>query len=186
MTGVSIDGGYKRLTLADGRELVARALLAATGMIYREHPAPGIAEHTGAGVYYGAATTEAHGVHRRRVFVVGGGNSAGQGAMYLARYATEVQIVVRRESLRDTMSQYLIDQIAKTPNIRLRPRTDVERVEGDGHVERVVLRSLDDGDVPGRGGRRAVRVHRHASAQRVAPAGGAARRRRDSSSPAAT
>ena len=65
--------------------------------------------------------------------------------MYLARYAKEVQIVVRRDGLRDTMSQYLIDQIEKTPNIRLRPRTEIERVEGDGHVERVALTSLDDG-----------------------------------------
>ena len=120
-------------------------MLAATGMIYREHPAPGVAEHTGAGVYYGAATTEAPAFRGRRVLVVGGGNSAGQGAMYLARYAKEVQIVVRRESLRDTMSQYLIDQIEKTPNIRLRPRTEIAGVEGDGHVERVALRSLDDG-----------------------------------------
>ncbi|MGH9365989.1 MAG: NAD(P)/FAD-dependent oxidoreductase, partial [Thermoanaerobaculia bacterium] len=71
--------------------------------------------------------------------------SAGQGAMYLARYAKDVQIVVRRDSLRDTMSQYLIDQIEKTPNVRLRPRTEIERVEGDGHVERVALTSLDDG-----------------------------------------
>ena len=120
-------------------------MLAATGMLYREHPAPGIAEHTGAGVYYGAATTEAPAFRGRRVLVVGGGNSAGQGAMYLARYAKEVQIVVRRDSLRDTMSQYLIDQIEKTPNIRLRPRTEIERVEGEGHVERVALTSLDDG-----------------------------------------
>ena len=145
VTSVSIDAGYKRLTLADGRELVTRAMLAATGMFYREHPAPGVAEHTGAGVYYGAATTEASAFSGRRVLVVGGGNSAGQGAMYLARYAKEVQIVVRRETLRDTMSQYLIDQIEKTPNIRLRPRTEIERVEGEGHVERVALTSLDDG-----------------------------------------
>ena len=145
VTGVSIDAGYKRLTLADGREIVTRAMLAATGMFYREHPAPGVAEHTGAGVYYGAATTEAPAFSGRRVLVVGGGNSAGQGAMYLARHAKEVQIVVRRDSLRDTMSQYLIDQIEKTPNIRLRPRTEIERVEGDGHVERVALTSLDDG-----------------------------------------
>ena len=145
VTGVSIDAGYKRLTLADGREIVTRAMLAATGMFYREHPAPGMAEHTGAGVYYGAATTEAPAFSGRRVLVVGGGNSAGQGAMYLARYAKEVQIVVRRDSLRDTMSQYLIDQIEKTPNIRLRPRTEIERVEGEGHVERVALTSLDDG-----------------------------------------
>ena len=65
--------------------------------------------------------------------------------MHLARYAKEVQILVRRDSLRETMSQYLIDQIAKTPNIQVRTRTEIERVEGEGHVERVVLSSLDDG-----------------------------------------
>ena len=145
VTEVTIDGGYKRLKLADGREIVTRAMLAATGMFYREHPARGVAEHTGAGVYYGAATTEASAIAGRRVLVVGGGNSAGQGAMYLARHAKEVQIVVRRNSLRDTMSQYLIDQIEKTPNIRLRPRTEVEWVEGEGRVERVGLASRDGG-----------------------------------------
>jgi thioredoxin reductase (NADPH) len=144
VTAVAIDGGYKRLALSDGREIVTRALLATTGMFYREHPAPGIAEHTGAGVYYGAATTEAAAFRGKRVLVVGGGNSAGQGAMYLARYAEEVDIVIRRESLQETMSQYLIDQIAKTPNIRLRPRTEIAKVEGEGHVERVTLVSLDD------------------------------------------
>ncbi len=145
VTGVSFEAGYKRLQLSDGRELVTRAMLATTGMFYREHPAPGIAEHTGAGVYYGAATTEAPAFRDRKVIIVGGGNSAGQGAMHLARYAKEVQIVVRRESLNDTMSRYLIEQIEKTPNIRLRTRTEIERVEGDGHVERVALTALDDG-----------------------------------------
>jgi len=144
VTGVSIDSGYKHLTLSDGREIITRTLLAATGMEYREHPAPGVADHAGAGVYYGAATTEGPVFSDRRVLVVGGGNSAGQGAMYLARYAKDVQIVVRRESLRDTMSQYLIDQIEKTPNIRLRARAELERVEGNGRVERVALK-LDDG-----------------------------------------
>jgi thioredoxin reductase (NADPH) len=144
-TDVSIDGGYKRLTLADSREVVTRTLLVATGMIYREHPAPGVAEFTGAGVYYGAATTEAPAFCGRRVLVVGGGNSAGQGAMHLARYAKEVQIVVRRDSLHDTMSHYLVHQIEQTPNIRLRPRTEIARVEGDGHVERVALTSIDGG-----------------------------------------
>ena len=146
VTGVSIDEGYKRLKLADGREIVTRAMLAATGMMYREHPAEGAATHTGAGVYYGAATTEAPAFAGRRVLVVGGGNSAGQGALHLARYAKDVHIVVRRDGVRETMSQYLIDQIAKTPNIRLRARTEVERVEGDGHVERVALRLIDGGD----------------------------------------
>ena len=145
VTGISIADGYKHLKFADSRELVTRTLLAATGMIYREHPAPGVAEHRGAGVYYGAATTEAPAFTGRRVLVVGAGNSAGQGAMYLARYAKEVEIVLRRTTLRDTMSQYLIDQIEKTPNIQLRPRTEIDSVDGDGHVERVALTSLDDG-----------------------------------------
>jgi thioredoxin reductase (NADPH) len=144
-TGVSIDAGYKHLTLADGRQLVTRTLLAATGMVYREHPATGIVQYTGAGVYYGAATTEAPAFRERRVFVVGGGNSAGQAAMYLAHYAKEVHIVVRRDSLTYTMSRYLIDQIEKTPNIQLRAQIEIDRVEGDGHVERVVLKSVESG-----------------------------------------
>ncbi|MGD0157587.1 MAG: FAD-dependent oxidoreductase [Terracidiphilus sp.] len=145
VTGLSVEGGYKCLTLADGRKIVTRALLASTGMSYREHPAPGIAKHTGAGVYYGAATTEAAAFRDRRVIVVGGGNSAGQGAIYLARYAADVDIVIRRDSLRETMSQYLIEQIEKTPNIHLLRQTEIESVEGEGHVESVVLKSLADG-----------------------------------------
>ncbi|MDQ6894646.1 MAG: FAD-dependent oxidoreductase [Acidobacteriota bacterium] len=145
VTEVSIEAGYKRLKLADGRELVTRAMLAATGMLYREHPAPGFAQHTGAGVYYGAATTEAPAFKDRRVMVIGGGNSAGQCAIHLARYAKDVQIVVRRDTLGDTMSRYLIEQIEKTRTIRLRTRTEIGRVEGSGHVERVELKSLHDG-----------------------------------------
>jgi thioredoxin reductase (NADPH) len=143
-TGMSIDGGYKRLTLGDGREIVTRTVLASTGMLYRQHPAPGIAELTGAGVYYGAATTEAAAFRDRRVLVVGGGNSAGQAAMHLARYAKDVEIIVRRGGLRETMSQYLIEQIEKTANIRIRAFTEVARVEGDGHVERVALTCVQD------------------------------------------
>jgi thioredoxin reductase (NADPH) len=143
--GVRIDAGYKRLTLADGRELVARTVVAATGMSYREHPAEGMVAHMGAGVYYGAATTEAPAFAGRRVIIVGGGNSAGQGAMYLAKYAKEVEIVIRRRDLCDTMSHYLIDQIEKTSSIHVRPRTELTCVDGNGHVEKVGLTSLDDG-----------------------------------------
>jgi len=102
-------------------------------------------EHTGAGVYYGTATTEAPAFEGRRVFVVGGGNSAGQAAMHLSRYAQEVHIVVRRESLGATMSHYLIDQIEKVTNIQVRGCMEIARVEGDGHVEQVTLKSLQDG-----------------------------------------
>jgi thioredoxin reductase (NADPH) len=135
LKAVSIDAGYKRLTLSDGREIVA-----ATGMEYREHPAPGVADLTGAGVYYGAAVAEAPSFRDRRVLVVGGGNSAGQAALYLARYASDVQIVIRRDTLHESMSHYLIEQIEKTPNIRLRTRTEVVGMEGNGHLERVALK----------------------------------------------
>jgi thioredoxin reductase (NADPH) len=147
VSAVSIDAGYKRLALLDGRELVARALLAATGMVYREHPATGIRELTGAGVYYGAANTEATACADRRVIVVGGGNSAGQCALYLSRFAEQVQIVVRRDSLESTMSRYLIDQLMASSNIRVRTSTVLERVDGNGRLESVTMRSLADGPI---------------------------------------
>jgi thioredoxin reductase (NADPH) len=141
---VSIDGGYKRLILGDRRELLTRAIVAAGGMSYREHSAEGILEFSGAGVYYGGTATEAKACRGRRVLVVGGGNSAGQAAMYLSRYASEVHVVVRADGFAGSMSRYLIDQLAATPNIRIRPRTIVEKVEGGGRLERVVLKSLVD------------------------------------------
>ncbi len=141
--GVSVEGGYKRLVLRDGREMLTRAAIAATGMTYREHPAEGIASRIGAGVYYGAAVTEATSCRGRPVVVVGGGNSAGQSAVYLSRFASDVQIIVRRHGLTETMSAYLVEQLAQIPNIRIRLRTEIDRVEGDGRLERVWLKSLD-------------------------------------------
>ena len=141
VTSVSIEGGYKRLILRDGREMVARAVLAATGMTYREHPAEGIGALAGAGVYYGAAVTEANSCRGRRVMIVGGGNSAGQSAVYLSRFASEVHLIVRRIDLNETMSHYLVEQIRQLPNIRIRSAMAIERVEGDGRLERVWLRS---------------------------------------------
>jgi thioredoxin reductase (NADPH) len=147
VTGVSVDGGYKRLAMADGRQVQTRAVLAATGMTYREHTAEGIAACTGAGVYYGAAVTEAHSCRSRRVVIVGGGNSAGQSAVYLSRFACEVDVVIRRSGLNETMSHYLRDQLAAIPNVRIRARTILERCEGQGRLERIRLRSLDDDSV---------------------------------------
>lgn len=147
VSSVAIDGGYKRLQLRGDREVVARAMIVSTGMTYREHPAEGIAERSGAGVYYGAAATEAQACRDGRVMVVGGGNSAGQCAMHLSRYAKEVQVLVRREGLKDSMSQYLIDQIAATSNIRVRGGTIVEAVQGAERLERVVVRSAETGEV---------------------------------------
>jgi len=143
---VAIEAGYKRITLADQRDVVTPSMVIATGMTYREHEAHGIREYTGAGVYYGAATTEAHAVKDGRVLVVGGGNSAGQSAMHLARYASEVHVIVRRDDLRETMSHYLVAQIAATPNITVRGRTRLVSVDGDGHLQRVVLQATDSGE----------------------------------------
>ncbi|MBC8154989.1 MAG: FAD-dependent oxidoreductase, partial [Bacteroidetes bacterium] len=94
---------------------------------------------SGAGVYYGAATTEAYAVKGQPVFIVGGGNSAGQGAMYLSRTASEVTIIIRKPDLSSSMSQYLIDQIEKTPNIRVMPYTEVAEALGNTKLECVVL-----------------------------------------------
>jgi thioredoxin reductase (NADPH) len=143
---VTFDAGYKRIRIPGQRDVVTPAMVVATGMTYREHAAEGIADFTGAGVYYGAAVTEAQAVREARVLVIGGGNSAGQSALHLARFAREVHLVVRRPGLRDTMSHYLVDQIASTPNIHLRPCTVLTRVEGDGHLERVTLQSTDSGE----------------------------------------
>jgi thioredoxin reductase (NADPH) len=115
-------------------------MVIATGMEYRQHPAHGVETYTGAGVYYGAAMSEAPAFSDKRVLVVGGGNSAGQAALYLSGFARNVLIVSRRDSLRPTMSQYLIDHIDRTPNISTRFRTELTRVEGNGCVERVALK----------------------------------------------
>jgi len=141
-----LEGGYTRLTLTDGRSLVSRTMVAATGMAYREHTATGCKEFTGRGVYYGAAMTEARACTGGRVLVIGGGNSAGQAAMHLSRFAKEVEIVIRRDSLKATMSQYLIDQLESTPNVRLRPYTEVEAIEGGEHLEHVTLKSVQTGE----------------------------------------
>ncbi len=98
-------------------ELSCKALIIATGVTVRRLDAPGVDRLTGAGVYYGAALTEAANYRGQHVYVVGGANSAGQGAMFFSRYASQVTMLVRREGLQATMSQYLIDQIGATPNI---------------------------------------------------------------------
>jgi thioredoxin reductase (NADPH) len=115
-------------------------------MTYREHPAEGIAQLTGAGVYYGAAVTEANSCCGRRVMVVGGGNSAGQSAVYLSRFASEVHVIVRRNN-NESMSHYLVEQIAQTPNVHVRPFTAIEKVEGDQRLERIWLRSGENDGV---------------------------------------
>lgn len=139
VTGLRLEGPVKIVTLADGSEITAQALVLATGVSYNRLNVPGAAELEGAGLYYGAAMTEAQSCVDQTVYVVGGANSAGQGAMYFSRYARKVIMLIRGDSLEKSMSQYLIDQIADTPNIEVRTRTEVVGLEGEGRLERLRL-----------------------------------------------
>ena len=145
VAAVKVEGPTRRLVLADGSGLLCRALLIATGVSYRRLDAPGMAELAGAGVYYGAAATEAAGLEDRDAFVVGGGNSAGQAALYFSRFARHVTIVVRGDGLASSMSRYLIDQVEESPNVSVRTRTVVAEVMGEKHLDRLVLRDRDTG-----------------------------------------
>jgi thioredoxin reductase (NADPH) len=142
---LNADGPSRTIKLADGSELKCRAVLLATGVAYRKLDAPGISDLTGAGVYYGAAMTEGETVRGSDVYLIGGANSAGQAAMYFSRFAENVTMLVRGESLSATMSQYLIDQIGETPNIRVWTKSQVKEAIGAKRLEKLVL-SRDSGE----------------------------------------
>jgi thioredoxin reductase (NADPH) len=133
------DGSSKVIQLTNGQEVTTRTVLIATGVAYRRLEIPGIDALTGAGVYYGAAITEAVSCQGESVYIVGGANSAGQAAVYLARFAAQVTMLVRGKSLADTMSKYLIDQIAATPNIQVRVCAQVTEVFGTDKLESLTI-----------------------------------------------
>jgi thioredoxin reductase (NADPH) len=138
-TGLRLDGEYRTIVLSDGEEISCHALIVAVGLSYRTLDLPGIDHLTGAGVYYGASTTEAVACQDQPAFVVGAGNSAGQAAMHLAQFASQVNMVVRGDSLEAKMSQYLVDRIGQTPNIQVHLRTEVIGVHGEDHLEAITL-----------------------------------------------
>ncbi|RZL08432.1 MAG: FAD-binding protein [Hymenobacter sp.] len=139
VTDLCIQDGYKVLTLSDKTEIKTRAVVLTTGVSYRTLDAPGLARLSGAGVYYGAARTEARSCSDQPVYIIGGGNSAGQSAMYLSAFASRVFIVIRGAGLAASMSSYLIEQIAQTPNIEILPFTQVREACGEHALEAVVL-----------------------------------------------
>jgi len=134
---VRIEGPYRIIEMADGSKVSCHALLLAMGVQWRNLGVPGEDRLRGAGVYYGGGVTEAMSCKGETVYVVGGANSAGQAAINFAGYAEKVVMMIRRESLAATMSQYLIDQIKKTPNIEVWPQTSVAEVHGDQHLEEI-------------------------------------------------
>jgi thioredoxin reductase (NADPH) len=130
---------YRFVQLGDGSELSSHVILIASGVAWRKLDVPGAEPLAGAGVYYGAAMTEAISCRDEDVFVVGGANSAGQAAMHLSKYARQVTMLVRAPDLAATMSRYLIDQIAATPNITVRCRANVVEAHGETHLEAISL-----------------------------------------------
>jgi thioredoxin reductase (NADPH) len=144
--GVRLQDPYRVLQLADGSEISCHALLVATGVSYRWLNVPGADKLTGAGVYYGAAMTEAIACTNEEVYLVGGANSAGQAAMHFSKYASKVTMLVRGESLATSMSQYLIDQIAATENIQVCTSCSVVEVKGDEHLEAIVIAHAKTGE----------------------------------------
>ncbi|MGD2046115.1 MAG: FAD-dependent oxidoreductase [Gemmatimonadota bacterium] len=145
VVGIERADPYRTVKLADGSELSCYAVLYTAGMEVRELDAPGVSELVGAGIYYGAALTEGAAHRGKDVFVVGGANSAGQGAIFFSKYARKVTILVRGVGL-TSMSQYLVDRIEQTPNIEVLPRTTLAAAEGESGLERITLANADSGE----------------------------------------
>jgi thioredoxin reductase (NADPH) len=144
-TGLRAEGADRVVTMADGSEIRSRAVVVATGMSYRRLGIPSLEALTGIGVFYGAATAEAKAVQDREVSVVGGANSAGQAAVYLAGYASRVTMLIRGPSLADSMSEYLVKQIAGTANIVVRHGVEVAGGGGTGRLESLSIRDRASG-----------------------------------------
>jgi thioredoxin reductase (NADPH) len=139
-TGLRIDGQYRFVKLADGREVSSHVVMLAPGVQYRKLEIPGAERLAGRGIYYGAALVEAVACKDEDVFVVGGANSAGQAALHFAKFACKVTMVVRGDGLSATMSKYLIDEIEKTSNIVIEPRTQVVEAVGEERLEELKMR----------------------------------------------
>jgi thioredoxin reductase (NADPH) len=145
VVGLEANGSARTVRFADGASLDAHTVILATGVSYRQLRADGVDRLTGRGVYYGSALTEAANCAEQDVYIVGGANSAGQAAVYLARGARSVTLLVRGQSLHDSMSYYLVQQIEAIGNITVRTCTEVVEAHGQDHLERITLRDSTTG-----------------------------------------
>jgi thioredoxin reductase (NADPH) len=146
VTKLRVEAGSKFVTLGDGTEIGAKAMLIATGVSYRKLNVPGMDRVYGAGVYYGAATTEALGCRGEDVYIVGGANSAGQAAVFFSQHARRVIMLVRGNTLEAGMSQYLVDQIQQTSNIAVELNSSVVEVFGEEHLEAIAVHCATSGE----------------------------------------
>ncbi|HXV94543.1 MAG TPA: FAD-dependent oxidoreductase [Pseudonocardia sp.] len=139
VVGLEARGSARVVRFGDGSEISAHSVVLATGVSYRSLDAPGVAELTGRGIYYGSAATEGPACAGQDVYIVGGANSAGQAAVFFSRHARSVTLLVRGPSLEASMSHYLIQQLDAIDNVMVRTGTQVAEAQGDGHLERLVL-----------------------------------------------
>jgi thioredoxin reductase (NADPH) len=146
VVGLEINGSARTIRFADGTAISAHTVILATGVAYRQLTGPGVADLTGRGVYYGSALTEATSCIDQDIYIVGGANSAGQAAVYLAKHARSVTILVRAPSLTKSMSHYLIEQVDNVPAIKVRTCTEVLEAHGTDHLEQVKLRDSNTGE----------------------------------------
>jgi thioredoxin reductase (NADPH) len=145
VTAVRREDPYRVITLGDGTEVSCHALVIATGMAVRELEVEGVSRLLGAGVYYGAAMSEAAACREQHVCVVGGANSAGQGALFFSRYARQVTMLIRSADLAPSMSHYLAERVRATPNIHVIPKVALTAVHGQSRLGRVDYKNLDTG-----------------------------------------
>jgi thioredoxin reductase (NADPH) len=145
VSGLKVNDPYRTVQFTDGSEVTCYSLVVATGVQYRKLEAPGIDRLLGAGVFYGAAMTEAMACQDQHVYIVGGANSAAQAAMYFVNYAEDVTLLVRGNSLSAGMSQYLVDRIESAPNIHVRLNSSVAAVDGDGRLETITIADSSTG-----------------------------------------
>ena len=145
VTGLEVNGSARSVRFADGSAIDAHTVILATGVSYRQLEAPGVPELTGRGIFYGSALTEVAACSGQDVFIVGGANSAGQAAVYLARGARSVTLLVRGPSLEHSMSHYLVQQIAHLPKISVRTCTEIIAAGGSDHLESLTLRDTATG-----------------------------------------
>jgi len=141
--GLRVEGSGRIVQLSGGGSLSASSVLVASGVSYRQLDVPGFAELTGRGIYYGAALTEARSCADQHVVVIGGANSAGQGAVYFSSYARKVTMLVRGDSLARSMSHYLIEQIEALENVEVRTHAEAVAAEGDGRLRALRIRARD-------------------------------------------
>jgi thioredoxin reductase (NADPH) len=143
---IRVQDGYKIVEMSDGSEVHGKTIIIATGVEYKKLDVPGIDDFTGAGVYYGAAAVEAHACKEGNVYIVGGGNAACQAALHISKFAKDVTILIRRNALNQVAANYLVENVCKTPNIKVLPNTEVASATGEKVLKTITLVNCTTGE----------------------------------------